>query len=230
MVCRHSYRRIPLAMNRLCGPNKKPLGTASPNSLEQYGINNPDLDAIAAYFAERFNDQETLDWLHRQHPATRPRFDLNSVAMMLIPEAELFDGSTGAATKIDDTALPPNYKAVEYVREPSTIMEDAPSVYQDGAPASRFGMAPRLSAVDLRGKTTAKFDGVDVSTGEMVDRKLNVADRRKFINEALRQSATAEQNGFTVRWEVPTEAIQAKARRILSTYGIKNINVVVVNP
>ena len=69
---------------------------------------------------------------------------------------------------------------------------------------------------------------VDPATGEMVDRKLNVVDRPNFIKEALRQSAVASQNGFTIRWEVPNEAVQAKAQRILSANGIKNIKVVVV--
>jgi len=91
-----------------------------------------------------------------------------------------------------------------------------------------YDMAPRLSGVDANGKITAKFDGVDPATGEMVDRKSNVVDRPNFIKEALRQSAVASQNGFTVRWEVPNEAVQAKAQRILSANGIKNIKVVVV--
>jgi hypothetical protein len=91
-------------------------------------------------------------------------------------------------------------------------------------------MAPRLSAVDLSGKITANFDGVDVSTGEMVDPNIDVVGSKKFINGALRQSATAAQNGFSVRWEVPTEAVQAKAQQILSTNGIRNIKVIVVKP
>jgi hypothetical protein len=88
-------------------------------------------------------------------------------------------------------------------------------------------MAPELSATDSSGTVTARFDGVDVSTGEMVDRKTNVANSAKFANEALRQSVTAAKNGFSVRWEVPDTTIQARAQRILSTNGIRNIKVVV---
>jgi len=108
------------------------------------------------------------------------------------------------------------------------MITEGPAAYQEGVAASKHGFAPRLSAVDVNGTITAKFDGVDVSTGEMVDRKLNVVDRPNFINAAFRQSAVAEKNGFTVRWEVPNDAIQAKARRILSTHGIRNIRVAVV--
>ena len=66
-----------------------------------------------------------------------------------------------------------------------------PAAYQEGVPGSRYGMAPQLSATDSSGTITAKFDGVDVTTGEMVDRKTNVANSIKFANEALRQSVTA---------------------------------------
>jgi hypothetical protein len=87
---------------------------------------------------------------------------------------------------------------------------------------------PRLTATDSNGTITAKFDGVDVTTGEMVNRKTNVANSTKFANEALRQSVTAAKNGFGVRWEVPNTTVQAQAQRILSTNGIRNITVVVI--
>jgi hypothetical protein len=61
----------------------------------------------------------------------------------------------------------------------------------------------------------------------MVDRKTNVANSTKFADEALRQSVMAAKNGFGVRWEVPNATVQARAQRILSTNGIKNIRVVV---
>ena len=57
--------------------------------LQQYGINNPDLNKIAAYYSEKFHDQATLNWLKLQHPADRPKLDVNSLAMMaLLPEGE----------------------------------------------------------------------------------------------------------------------------------------------
>ena len=57
--------------------------------FQQYGINNPELNKIAAYFAEKFGDQATLNWLKLQHPAKRPKLDVNGLAMMaLLPEGE----------------------------------------------------------------------------------------------------------------------------------------------
>ena len=57
--------------------------------LQQYGVNNPDLNDIAAYYAQKFSDQSTLNWLKLQRPAKRPRIDPNSLAMMgLFPEGE----------------------------------------------------------------------------------------------------------------------------------------------
>lgn len=55
----------------------------------RYGKNNPEVNKIAAYYAEKFNDQDTLNWLKLQHPAAPPRFDANGLAMMtLLPEGE----------------------------------------------------------------------------------------------------------------------------------------------
>lgn len=57
--------------------------------FQQYGINNPELNKIAAYFAKKFNDQATLNWLKLQHPAKRPKLDADGLAMMaLLPEGE----------------------------------------------------------------------------------------------------------------------------------------------
>jgi hypothetical protein len=67
--------------------------------LKEYGINNPDLDSIAAYYAKKFNDQPTLNWLKLQHPAPRPRLDPNSLAMMaLFPEGEAAEEALGAGS------------------------------------------------------------------------------------------------------------------------------------
>jgi hypothetical protein len=59
-----------------------------PLMLKKYGINNPELNKIAAYYAEKFNDQATLNWLKLQHPYVRSRKDdlnaIESMAMMLM--------------------------------------------------------------------------------------------------------------------------------------------------
>jgi hypothetical protein len=104
-------------------------------------------------------------------------------------------------------------------------MEEEPAAYQAGIPGSKHGMAPQLSAVDSSGTVTAKFDGVDASTGEMVDGKLGLGGDSTSL--ALRQSATAAANGFGVRWEVPNASVQAAAQRLISKLGIKNIRVIV---
>ena len=56
--------------------------------LNEYGINNPELNKVAAYYAEKFNDQATLNWLKRQHPYIRSQNDdpnfIESIAMMLM--------------------------------------------------------------------------------------------------------------------------------------------------
>ena len=55
--------------------------------LEQYGINNPDLGKIAAYYAEKFHDQATLNWLKKQHPAAHSQKEdldfIDGLKMML---------------------------------------------------------------------------------------------------------------------------------------------------
>lgn len=89
-------------------------------------------------------------------------------------------------------------------------------------------MAPQLSAVDSNGNiVTAKFDGVDARTGEMVDRKTNIVTTDKSLEEARRQSITAQKNGFGVRWEVPNAAFQARAQKFLSKNGIQNIKMAI---
>jgi len=151
------------------------------------------------------------------------------------PEKSTFDkttdiadgkaGSSGKNPAASGNASRPNYNAVKWVREPSTAMDEEAAAYQEGVPGAWYGMAPQLSAVDFGGTVTAKFDGVDASTGEMVDAKLNLGGDSRSL--ALRQSATAAANGFEVRWEVPNASVQAAAQRLISTLGIKNIRVVI---
>ena len=66
--------------------------------VDQYGINNPDLNGIMAYYAKKFNDQATLNWLKQQHPATPPSPDQirKDVGMMaLLPEFEKMSEAAG---------------------------------------------------------------------------------------------------------------------------------------
>jgi hypothetical protein len=99
----------------------------------------------------------------------------------------------------------------------------AAAAYEAGAAGHVPGKAPRLSATDAEGTVTAKFDGVD--GGTMVDRKLSVTTFPKSERQMLRQSATAAENGYGVRWEVPTSAEQARAQKMVESLGVKNIDV-----
>jgi hypothetical protein len=69
--------------------------------LQQYGVNNPELNKIAAYYAEKSHDQATLNWLKLQHPAERPKIDPNGLAMMaFFPEGEAGEeASVGGGTE-----------------------------------------------------------------------------------------------------------------------------------
>lgn len=224
--------------------------------IDQYGINNPNLNEIMAYYAKKFNDQATLNYLKLQHPAVPPTAEQirQNVAWMALfpqfekmseeageapltepPEKSIFskttdiaDGKAGSTKKnsaASGNPAQPDYSAVKWVPEASTLMKEGPAAYQAGVPGSRHGLAPQLSAVDSGGTVTAKFDGVNASTGEMVDGKLGLGGDSPSL--ALRQSATAAANGFGVRWEVPNAPVQAAAQRLLSKLGIKNIRVVV---
>lgn len=96
--------------------------------------------------------------------------------------------------------------------------------YAGGWPCAWQG--PRLSATDAEGTVTAKFDGVD--GGVVVDRKLSVTTFPKSEVQMLRQSATAAENGYRVRWEVPSVAEQVRAQRMAASLGISNIDIIVV--
>jgi filamentous hemagglutinin len=71
-----------------------------------------------------------------------------------------------------------------------------------------------------------KFDGVDGDT--IIDRKRSIVTTQKVKNQALRQSEVLAQHGLTGRWEVPTQAQQARAVKMLNELKVFNIEVKVV--
>ena len=99
-----------------------------PLMLKEYGINNPELNKIAAYYAGKFNDQATLNWLKLQHPYIRSQKDdlndIDSMAMMLMgglvtdldgapeegagnaPKKSALDQASGAPNPDDDPERP----------------------------------------------------------------------------------------------------------------------------
>ncbi|HEX4085790.1 MAG TPA: hypothetical protein VHY22_12830 [Chthoniobacteraceae bacterium] len=179
-------------------------------SAKELGVLLRKLAAVAAGQAVKFTDEES-----------------GLLAKILSRFKEAPESLTPAEKTVGLNEPPPsaNFKAVKYVPEAPTAMSENAAAYQEGAPGSRYGMAPKLSTVGPNGEITAKFDGVDAATGEMVDRKLNIGG--SSVNLARRQSATATANGFGVRWEVPNSSVQAAAQTMISRLGIKNIRVIV---
>ncbi|WP_308311355.1 polymorphic toxin-type HINT domain-containing protein [Streptomyces sp. D2-8] len=118
---------------------------------------------------------------------------------------------------------------VYWVNENAHMSPEA-RAYDDGAAGSRAGLAPALQYY-LPGRSSlsqVKFDGFDASNGVLIDRKLAVTTRNKTYLQAIRQSVALEQNGYSGRWEVPTEGEARRARRVLGSLLITNIRVKVV--
>jgi RHS repeat-associated protein len=109
-------------------------------------------------------------------------------------------------------------------------MSSAARAYDAGAAGSRPGVAPALQYYKAGGNSLSliKFDGFDAANGVMIDRKVSVTTFNKTYRQAMNQSLALEQNGYTGRWEVPTEAEAVRARRVLGNLQITNIRVRVV--
>ncbi|WP_076443261.1 DNRLRE domain-containing protein [Microbispora rosea] len=119
--------------------------------------------------------------------------------------------------------------AVNWVNE-NANMSSAARAYDAGAAGSRAGLAPALQYYKAGENSLSqiKFDGFDAANGVMIDRKVSVTTFNKTYRQAINQSLALEQNGYTGRWEVPTKAEAARARKILSDLHITNIHVKVV--
>ncbi|MEV2202849.1 hypothetical protein AB0E11_23160 [Streptomyces fradiae] len=118
---------------------------------------------------------------------------------------------------------------VSWVNE-NANMSSAARAYDAGAAGSRAGVAPALQYYKAGGNSLSqiKFDGFDAVNGVMIDRKVSVTTFNKTYRQATNQSLALEQNGYTGRWEVPTEAEAVRARRVLGNLLITNIRVRVV--
>jgi len=91
--------------------------------LEEYGENNPDLNKIAAYYANRFHDQDTLNWLKLQHPAKRPHLDVNALAMMvLFPEGEAAEESLQGQSAEEESEFE-QASAIEKSQDPDSLAD-----------------------------------------------------------------------------------------------------------
>ncbi|MEV1070229.1 hypothetical protein [Streptomyces sp. NPDC050263] len=118
---------------------------------------------------------------------------------------------------------------VDWVNE-NANMSSAARAYDAGAAGSRAGVAPALQYYKAGGNRLSqiKFDGFDAANGVMIDRKVSVTTFNKTYRQAMNQSLALEQNGYSGRWEVPTAAEAARARKVLGGLLITNIRVRVV--
>ncbi|MFB8439426.1 RHS repeat-associated core domain-containing protein [Streptomyces niveus] len=109
-------------------------------------------------------------------------------------------------------------------------MSSAARAYDSGAVGSRAGVAPALQYYKAGGKSLSqiKFDGFDAVNRVMIDRKVSVTTFNKTYRQAMNQSLALEQNGYSGRWEVPSAAEAARARKVLGGLLITNIRVRVV--
>jgi hypothetical protein len=125
------------------------------------------------------------------------------------------DGDESASSPMAQT------DPVRWVKDAHGNAEAA--AYEAGAAGNVPGKAPQLTATDDTGTVTAKFDGVDGHV--MVDRKLSITTFPKSERQMLRQSATAAENGYGVRWEVPNQRHAARAQKMADSLGVKNVDV-----
>jgi filamentous hemagglutinin len=93
--------------------------------------------------------------------------------------------------------------------------------------ASKRSQVPTLEFEDPSGNVRqVKFDGIDGDV--LIDRKTSVTTFESSKDQMLRQSEALRQNGYKGRWEVPDNAEQAVARKLLDELGVTNITPTVV--
>ena len=117
---------------------------------------------------------------------------------------------------------------VEWVDE-SSGMSDTARVYESGAVGARSNPSTRKrQAPIIEGPSgnSVRFDGFDGL--QLVDRKVAVTTFPKSKAQVLRQEEALRYNELTARWEVPTAAQAARARKLFRELNIQNISVIVV--
>jgi Pretoxin HINT domain len=100
--------------------------------------------------------------------------------------------------------------------------------FQSGTPGARSNpltgrsQVPYLEFTDEAGNVVgAKFDGVQGL--EVIDRKLNPFFSAKAVDEAMRQSAVAQQYGLQAVWELPTQLAVDAANRFMRANSVTGI-------
>ncbi len=106
--------------------------------------------------------------------------------------------------------------------------------YQNGTTGASSNVASQKAEIPAlrytnpnpNGVNYVKFDGYDDITFTLIDRKINVTNHRKSIDQVRRMSEALRQNpAFNAVIEVPNQKIQRKALRLLEKAGVDNISV-----
>lgn len=94
-------------------------------------------------------------------------------------------------------------------------MSERARKYESGAVGYRVGEAPSLRYVNPNpGKNRVRFDGIEGTT--LIDRKLSLYSSTKGKYALQRQFEAVMQNsGFTVRIEVPTDAVKNRMEKVM---------------
>lgn len=96
----------------------------------------------------------------------------------------------------------------------------------DIATSQKVVPALRYTNKNPKGYNFVKFDGFELNGKTLIDRKINLTTFKKQIDSLKRVSSAISQNtGFKVVYELPTKKAADRAKKILSDYNIKNINV-----
>jgi len=109
--------------------------------------------------------------------------------------------------------------------------------YEDAATGAASDVASRKRVVPTlkydnpnpNGKNFVKFDGFDVGSKELIDRKWDVTTFDKSLSQLKRMSEALKQNpGFKGVIEVPTQRAYNNAVRAIQKANVTNINVRIV--
>lgn len=161
------------------------------------------------------------------------KFVVAPAVRAVAPRIERLVRPQAYARKLAERAPRPQPETA-WLNENASMRPDARK-YNDSAPGARFDpvtgrtQAPSLYRTLPNGKRRAvRFDGQRPDVPWVfIDRKLNIHSKGS-LEQALRQSAALRENNAIAHWQVPSQAVQRKARKLLAKAGIDNIYVTVV--
>jgi len=107
----------------------------------------------------------------------------------------------------------------------------APGAFSDMASGSRAAPSLRFDNPNPRGNNFVRFDGYENGGMTLIDRKTQLTTGTKQLADLRRVSDAAAQNlGYRVVYEFPSEKARASAQRILTSQRINNIESRVAPP